>query len=116
MANPNPTPNPGNLRPFAPGQSGNPAGHSRARRVTAALMALIDERGGERKLAEMWLDAAEAGDFKFFKELLDRVEGKLAPGGGGDEADATEAPPRITFPHARPRADDPGPGAAGDGA
>ena len=77
MANPNPPRE--NLRPWKPGQSGNPAGGSRKLRVTSALLALLDEKNGtaDRALATKWLTEALKGDPKFFAMLLDRVEGKV---------------------------------------
>jgi hypothetical protein len=71
-------PNPENIQPhkWKPGQSGNPAGYSRGRRVTDALIALIEDKGAEKPLASVWLRKALEGDPKFFAMLLDRVEGK----------------------------------------
>ena len=44
MANPRPTPKPGNLGPpRPPGTSGNPAGYSRGRRISDAIDRLIEE-------------------------------------------------------------------------
>lgn len=87
MANSNPTPKPENLQPpWQPGQSGNPAGYSARRRVTDALVKVIAEKGADHPLAMTWLamalgdTAALKGrkpDFRFFKELLDRTEGKV---------------------------------------
>ena len=62
---------------FAPGQSGNPGGYSKGRRLAAALNELIDENGDLPVLAKVWLDAAKAGDYRFFRELLDRVDGPI---------------------------------------
>ena len=50
---PRPVPRPGNLRPpWRPGQSGNPAGYSRARRRRDALLRLLDGGSAEDELAE----------------------------------------------------------------
>jgi hypothetical protein len=66
-----------NLRPpWKPGQSGNPAGYSRGRRLTDAVLKLIDDEGAEEEIARKWLDAIRSGDFRYFKEFIDRVEGK----------------------------------------
>jgi hypothetical protein len=75
-----------NLTPWQPGQSGNPGGYSSGRRITTALLKLIEEQGADNALALTWLAMAMGDhktldgrkpDFRFFKELLDRVEGKV---------------------------------------
>jgi len=65
-----------NLRPWQPGQSGNPAGYSRGRRAIDDLLELIHEKGQERAVSEVWLQSMLAGDFRFFKEYLDRKDGQ----------------------------------------
>lgn len=62
---------------WQPGQSGNPAGYSRNRRITAALGALIEDEKAGQPLARVWLNLALSGDPKFFSMLLDRIEGKV---------------------------------------
>src|SRR5271157_5763094 len=50
MANPRPTPKPGNLGPpWPPGTSGNPAGYSRGRRISDAIERLIEEMAPDRE-------------------------------------------------------------------
>jgi hypothetical protein len=50
MANPRPTPKPGNLGPpWPPGTSGNPAGYSRGRRISDAIERLIEEMAPVRE-------------------------------------------------------------------
>jgi hypothetical protein len=50
MANPRPTPKPEKLRPpWPPGSGGNPAGHSRGRRIGDAIEKLIDEKALDRE-------------------------------------------------------------------
>ena len=66
-----------NLRPWKPGQSGNPAGYSRQRRITDALIKLIDEQGVTQALAKIWLREALQANPRFFTMLLDRVEGQV---------------------------------------
>lgn len=71
---------------FKPGQSGNPAGQRPGPSLTTRLKLLLtepvdpnDREGvtrGER-LMELAIKAAEDGDYRFFKEILDRVEGKV---------------------------------------
>lgn len=79
-----PFPNPDTQ--FKPGQSGNPDGHSASRRVSSALIKLIDKEGADSDLVKTWLAMAlgkqselegRKPDFQFFKELLDRIEGKV---------------------------------------
>lgn len=72
-----PRPDPPAEYRWKPGQTGNPNGHSRGRRVTSALIALIEEKGADKALAARWLQEALKGDPKFFAMLLDRVEGKV---------------------------------------
>jgi len=85
VANPNPPVEHLRPQPWQPGQSGNPKGYSQGRRVTDAVVKLIEERGLESGLAAVWVakalgDSKALGDrnpdFRFFKELLDRIEGK----------------------------------------
>lgn len=67
------------LKPYhwKPGQSGNPKGHSKARRVTDALLKQLDDPEIQKRLAEIWVQQAASGNFQFFRELLDRTEGKV---------------------------------------
>ncbi len=52
MANPRPTPKPGNLSPpRPPGTSGNPAGYSRGRRISDDIERLLEEMAPEREFA-----------------------------------------------------------------
>jgi hypothetical protein len=69
--------NPQNLRPPWPkGQSGNPAGHSRDRRFTAALIQQIDHNPDDcEELVKVAFDLALAGDFPMWKALFDRIDG-----------------------------------------
>jgi hypothetical protein len=91
---------------WKPGQSGNPAGSSQRQRITGRLLKIIEEKGLDDTLAVTWLGAALGDEkllkgrkpnFAFFKELLDRVEGK-APDGGPFQADDEELPKRIIIP------------------
>jgi hypothetical protein len=82
---------------FAPGQSGNPNGRPKSRPIAAALSDLADKNDGEalKALAAVCWDRALRGDFRFAKELMERIDGKvltemdLTSGGetitGGDE-------------------------------
>lgn len=64
---------------FPKGQSGNPAGRPKGRSITAELRKLLDtEVGGKttrEKLAEILINKALSGDFKFVREVLQRVDG-----------------------------------------
>lgn len=75
MANPNPKT--GHLSPWQPGQSGNSKGYSKARRVTDALLKQLEDPDIQKRLAEIWIAQALTGNFQFFRELLDRTEGKV---------------------------------------
>lgn len=71
--------NGGTLRPFKPGQSGNPSGRPKERPIAAAIKDLLDKDDGKatRALAEVGLKKALKGDFRFFKELAERIDGKV---------------------------------------
>jgi hypothetical protein len=72
-------PNPENLRPAPPwskGQSGNPNGYSRKRRIRHALIKVLDEQGLDGPFIRVGLRAALRGDFQFWSYIFDRVEGK----------------------------------------
>ena len=86
---------------FKPGQSGNPTGHSRARRITSALLDLIAEKNAEKGLATVWLSEALKGDYKFFRELLDRTEGPIAE--HAPQSPDDERMPRINIPGRKTR-------------
>ncbi len=68
-------PFPSKKHQFPVGRSGNPTGGSKGRRVTAALVAMIEEKQADRSLALVWLNKALLGDRHFFRYLLDRVDG-----------------------------------------
>ena len=72
-------PNPENVKPheFKPGQSGNPDGYSRGRRITDRLIKLIEDKQAGDPLASVWLREALSGDPIFFRMMLDRVEGTV---------------------------------------
>lgn len=74
-----------NLKPFKPGESGNPAGRPVGARSYATLYreALIKLAKANNKTAEELeeeilskaLVSARAGDYRFYKDLLDRLYG-----------------------------------------
>jgi hypothetical protein len=76
----------GNVPPaharFKPGQSGNPNGRPRETSLTAIIrrvLAEADEEHGTKgeKLIAVALRAADKGDFRYFKELIERNDGKV---------------------------------------
>jgi len=74
---------PGNHMPgqhlFQPGVSGNPNGRPSTRRLTAKLREALDKNDGEmvKALVNVACQRALKGDFRYFKEIIDRVEGKV---------------------------------------
>jgi hypothetical protein len=62
---------------WKPGQSGNPNGYSKGRRVTDELEKAIAKRNADPALAIVWLSRALEGEFPFFKLLIERREGPL---------------------------------------
>jgi len=65
---------------WKPGQSGNPTGRPNGKRLTARLLRALDADNGA--LADALIDVmtarAKKGDFRFFQELYNRTEGKVA--------------------------------------
>ncbi len=78
---------------WKPGQSGNPGGRPRTRLFREALMRQLALRGKDDKgyddMAASVIAKAEAGDIAAFKEMADRVDGRVpTPIGGTDELPA----------------------------
>lgn len=79
--------------PFAPGQSGNPAGRpKRAKLWQEAILRAIKRRENEdpqalEKLADALIRKVEEGDVAAIKELGDRMDGKVAQAIVGGEDD-----------------------------
>lgn len=72
-------PNPQNLRPkpWPKGVSGNPKGRPPKGRAFEDLAALIDETPGAlRAISRVWLKQILSGNPAFFREYLDRSDGK----------------------------------------
>ena len=67
------------MPPWKPGETGNPAGRPRSRPITAAIKDLLDKNDGEaiKALAAVGLKNALKGDFRYFKELAERIDGKV---------------------------------------
>ncbi len=68
----------GKATQFAPGQSGNLNGRPRTKPMTDALKSMMDKDDGKAitVLLERAYTEAAAGDFRYFKEIMDRVDGK----------------------------------------
>jgi hypothetical protein len=65
---------------FKPGQSGNPAGKPvGAGGLTRVLKRLLKDNNGEitEKMAMQAIEHAMQGDFRYFKEIIDRTDGKV---------------------------------------
>ncbi len=73
-----------NLKPFKPGQSGNPKGRPKSITLSEAyrkMLATVDETDPEKRtraevLAEQMYAKAKTGDVSALREIADRVEGK----------------------------------------
>lgn len=69
-----------NLKPWPKGVSGNPKGRSAKGRAFDDFLKLLEENPEERReLSKVWLARCKAGDFQFFREYLDRSDGKPVP-------------------------------------
>jgi hypothetical protein len=79
---------------FPPGKSGNQGGSSQRQRLTAALRRLLDSKEGlDDALMSMAVGRALKGDFRFFKEILERIDGKVTD---KTEVKVVDPPPRRT--------------------
>lgn len=88
MANTNPSPATG----WKPGESGNPSGYSRGRRLTDSIFKALEDGGKWEEFARVGLNAALAGDFQYWREILNRIDGPIPPA-----VDAgTEQAPTLT--------------------
>ena len=71
-------PNPQNLKPFPKGVSGNPKGRPPKGQAFADLLELIEETAGSRRaIAKVWLQKILKGEFQYFREYLERSDGKV---------------------------------------
>ena len=65
-------------RPFEPGNPGGP-GRPVSRPIAAMLKAMGEDADGKQYKAlakKIWEQAVAKGDYKFARELLDRIDGK----------------------------------------
>jgi hypothetical protein len=72
----NPHPPLGNLKPWQPGQSGNPAGSSRRQRLTTKIHRKLDRAGQEETFARVGLARALKGDYRFWSFIFDKLDGR----------------------------------------
>jgi hypothetical protein len=65
---------------FKPGVSGNPAGRPSMRKFTTQLREALDKNDGAmiKALINVICQRALRGDYRFVKEILERVEGKVS--------------------------------------
>ncbi len=87
---------------WKPGQSGNPGGRPKRKPLTDAIARIIDAVGAE-KFAAAIAAKAELGDVTAFREMADRLEGKVAqPIGGSDELGPVKVAYGWTEPEKKP--------------
>jgi hypothetical protein len=97
---------------WKPGQSGNPGGRPKGESITARLRAVLEKEHNGRVLmdllAERLAKEALAGKFPFLKEVLDRLDGRVAErvNVGGEEGRALVI---NVVRRGAPRPDDPRP-------
>ena len=65
---------------FKPGVSGNPKGPPSMKKFTHKLREVLEKNDGEmlKAMVNVACQRALRGDFRYFKEIIDRVEGKVA--------------------------------------
>jgi hypothetical protein len=68
-----------NLKMWQPGESGNPAGKPPGTTLTKRLRDIVEKNEGEvaDALVKAAVKAALKGDFRFWQEIINRVDGKL---------------------------------------
>jgi Family of unknown function (DUF5681) len=68
----------GNLKPFKPGQDGNPGGRPKGScSVTAIIRQLLTDEEAATKLAKAVLSQAARGNAAAIKQVLDRTDGPV---------------------------------------
>lgn len=100
-----------NLRPWKPGQSGNPGGRPRRKPVTDRLRDILEstDKNGKTvadRIVEAIRDAAIGGDVRFVELILDRIEGKVPnvlqvddiSNGNDEDVDAIYGKAGLSFP------------------
>ncbi len=70
-----------NLRPIKKGEVRNPKGRPKGESLTTKIRRILDEPEGNGtkadKMMELAVQYARKGDFRFFKEIIDRMDGKV---------------------------------------
>lgn len=66
-----------NLRPFQPGESGNPGGRPKGTSITSAILKVLAEEGAMEAFAAALVKEAQKGNGAIAKEILGRVDGPL---------------------------------------
>ena len=61
---------------FKPGQSGNPAGYSNSRRLTARLRDMLKDE----EFVRVGISEALSGDFNFWKYIFECIDGPIPKG------------------------------------
>lgn len=69
---------------WKPGQSGNPGGRPKTKQVRDALQKLVNELGLEPAVRAIYAKAIN-GDVSAFREIADRLDGKVAQPVAGDD-------------------------------
>jgi hypothetical protein len=90
----------GNVPPvahqFKPGTSGNPKGAKPGRTLTSRIRAILDVDDNAERLVQAGIKAAMSGDFRFWQELLNRMDGKVL-----DKVIGDDGPVEIRITHIR---------------
>lgn len=70
-----------NLKPWKPGQSGNPSGRPKKSTLTEKLRSVLEQDHNGKTVGQALIDVvtreALKGDFRFAKEILDRMDGPI---------------------------------------
>lgn len=88
---------------FKPGQSGNLKGRPKGTSLTDKLRKILEREGASGKqiseaLMEAGVKAALEGDFRFWREIIDRIDGPV----GSDKPDDEPGGLVIRFPTGGP--------------
>lgn len=65
--------------PWKPGQSGNPNGRPKSKPMTDELKTLLSQDKGAdfTAILKRAITEAKSGDFRYFKEIIERIDGKV---------------------------------------
>jgi hypothetical protein len=93
-----------NLKMWQPGESGNPAGKPPGTTLTKKLRDIVEKNEGEvaDALVRAAVKAALKGDFRFWQEIINRVEGKVADRVAGPDGNDLTITQRIILDEAPP--------------